>query len=182
MAKPFTRNEQPLSIVQVAATLGNKIIVNSGKVFTRSHIIKFFQGRRNLLIVKKRRTKCRSCWYYKRVKKGYWHEADWKSGAGYCSHPDFLLCPFSQNITGTRNLYRPKTEFIIVDGRTNILTLNRIPVFMRIIIIGCVNRHQIFIALWKKQSQLERLRADRKGKRPKPKPRFTNYSGNLGFS
>ena len=59
-------------------------------------------------LVKKQRTKCRSCEFYRRVKKGHWHEPDWKSGAGQCVHPNFLFCPFARNITGGRSLYKPR--------------------------------------------------------------------------
>ena len=63
--------------------------------------------------VKKRRTKCRSCKYYIRVKKGLWQEPDWVSKAGHCKNENFLFCKWAYNITGGRDLYEPREDMII---------------------------------------------------------------------
>lgn len=63
--------------------------------------------------VKKRRTKCRSCKYYRRVKKGRWEESDWESKAGHCTNENFLFCRWAYNITGGRDLYEPREDMII---------------------------------------------------------------------
>ena len=98
-------------------------------------------------IVKKQGTKCRSCGFYLRVKKGHWKEPDWKSKAAICSHPDFKRCKHINTIIGEKDYYKPNEKYVVPYN------------------IQVVNDHQQFIAGWRKRSFSARAQADREIKR-----------------
>ena len=62
---------------------------------------------KNQIESKRRRTKCRSCGYYRRVKKGHWNEPDWVSEAGVCLNPRFARCKHINTIIGEDDYYEP---------------------------------------------------------------------------
>lgn len=59
--------------------------------------------------VKRRRTKCRSCGFYRRVKQGHWSKPDWESEAGKCVNPSFARCKYINTIIGEEDYYEPKS-------------------------------------------------------------------------
>lgn len=98
--------------------------------------------RLNMLVMKRQRTKCRSCGFYRRVKKGHWQEPDWESGAGICTNPRAARCKYINTIIGEEDYYEPisYTKRAVID-------------------------HHHFIAGWRKRSFRARLLADGELKR-----------------
>lgn len=88
----------------------NRLTLNDGDIFSQEVVV-------NVLMVKRRRTKCRSCFFYRRVKKGLWNVPDLKSGAGICLNPRQARCKYINTIIGEEDYYEPMsyTKRAVVD-------------------------------------------------------------------